>query len=273
MAGISTPAAAIAIEATPVPAAAAENFSSRKRRPPAKNAAPSTSRRLPMIDPVIDDRTTSSSPSATRKMPTMSSAALPNVALSRPPTRGPEWMASSSVASPRRPARGTMAAAATANRAGSEWNSSVRSESGTSTAAPTAADPGFTRSREQRQAPEPLGVTHPRRTARLLGALTEKCAEELAGLGELTGVTEEGLHLDVEGVGDIDPRVGLHRAREIHGRHLVRRPRVREVVGVPGRRRHGVECRPTGRAVVVVVVVAVAEEHRSRVGAHHDRGL
>ena len=89
MAGMSTPAKAIAIEATPVLAAAAEKRNSLKRRPPAKNAAPSTSRRLPMIDPVIDARTTSSSPSATRKTPTMSSAALPNVALSRPPMRGP----------------------------------------------------------------------------------------------------------------------------------------------------------------------------------------
>src|SRR5438067_3172414 len=244
----------MAIDAMPVPAAAAEKRSSLKRRPPAKNAAPSTSRRLPMIDPVIDDRTTSSSPSATRKMPTISSAALPNVALRRPPTRGPAWMASSSVASPSRPASGIIAAAASTKRVGSEWNSSEISDSGTSTAAPSSAHRAFI-SGEERQAAEPFGVTHPSGSARLLGSLPEEGLEELARLGELAGVTEQGLDLDVEGVGDVDPRVGLHRARQVHGTDMVRRSRVGEVVRVAGCGRHRVERGPARGPVVVVVVV------------------
>ena len=45
-----------------------------------------------------------------------------------------------------------------------------------------------------------------------------------------------------------------------------------EVVRVAGRRRDRVERRPPGDAVVAVVEVAAAEEHRGGVGAQHDFG-
>ena len=84
-------------------------------RPPARNAAPSTSSRLPMIEPVSEALTTSSMParSATRAM--ISSAALPSVALRKPPIPSPTRAASFSVARPSRPASGMMATQASTN--------------------------------------------------------------------------------------------------------------------------------------------------------------
>ena len=59
------------------------------RRPPISTLAPSTSSRLPMIEPVIDALTTSMSPACSAKNAMISSAMLPNVALRMPPTCGP----------------------------------------------------------------------------------------------------------------------------------------------------------------------------------------
>ena len=75
--------------------------------------APSTSKRLPMIDPAIDALTTPVRPllNATRAM--INSAALPKVAFRKPPTPAPERAASCSVARPIHPASGTIAMAAT----------------------------------------------------------------------------------------------------------------------------------------------------------------
>jgi len=86
------------------------------RMPPARIAAPRTRRRLPMIDPVREAFTTPVNPllSATRLM--MSSAALPKVALRKPPMPEPERAASCSVARPIQPAKGTIAIAATTKR-------------------------------------------------------------------------------------------------------------------------------------------------------------
>ena len=67
----------------------------------------------------------------------MSSAAFPNVALRRPPTRGPAWAARSSVASPRMPANGIIARAAKPKVA--LWESTTRAttDADTSSAAAT----------------------------------------------------------------------------------------------------------------------------------------
>ncbi|KHF36701.1 hypothetical protein CM49_01007 [Paenibacillus sp. P1XP2] len=58
-------------------------------KPPAKMLNPSTSSRLPMMEPVKLAFTISNSPSLTRKMAMISSAALPNVAFRKPPKRWP----------------------------------------------------------------------------------------------------------------------------------------------------------------------------------------
>ena len=58
----------------------------RNFTPPAKNDSPRTSRTLPMIEPVIEALTTPSRPFERAKRAMMSSAALPKVAFSRPPT-------------------------------------------------------------------------------------------------------------------------------------------------------------------------------------------
>ena len=58
--------------------------------------------------------------------------------------------------------------------------------------------------------------------------------------------------------------------------HLVHREPLGEVLGevvrIAGGGRDRVERRPPGDAVVAVVVVAVAEEHRGRIGAEHHLG-
>ena len=65
--------------------------------------------------PMIEAFTSSISPARSATMAIMSSAALPKVALSSPPTAGPLRLARCSVASPMYPASGMMAAAARAN--------------------------------------------------------------------------------------------------------------------------------------------------------------
>ena len=81
-------------------------------------AAPITSRMLPMIEPTSEALTTSCRPSRSAKKAMISSGALPNVTLSRPPMPGPERAASSSVARPMSAAVGITPSAAAEKIAG-----------------------------------------------------------------------------------------------------------------------------------------------------------
>src|SRR5262245_53789040 len=81
------------------------------RRPPASIAAPSTSRMFPTMEPTSEAFTTVCRPVRSAAKAMISSAALPNVALSRPPTPSPSRVASCSVACPIQPASGTIASA------------------------------------------------------------------------------------------------------------------------------------------------------------------
>jgi hypothetical protein len=92
-AGMSSPVTARASWVAWTPAARALNSCSRWPIPPARNDTPSTSKRLPRIEPVSEAFTTSISPLRMRKMAMISSVTLPNVALSNPPMRGPAWSA------------------------------------------------------------------------------------------------------------------------------------------------------------------------------------
>ena len=69
-------------------------------RPPKSSENPSTSRRLPITEPLSEPRTTSVSPSFTASRAMISSGALPKVALRKPPIPGPVCSAACSVASP-----------------------------------------------------------------------------------------------------------------------------------------------------------------------------
>ena len=69
------------------------------------------------MDPVKEALTTGISSSRTRNTAMISSVTLPNVALSKPPTRGPAWRASWSVPRPISPARGMTAIAEVMNTA------------------------------------------------------------------------------------------------------------------------------------------------------------
>src|SRR5947208_2802887 len=96
-----------------------------KRIPPTNIAAPRTSRMLPRIDPISDALTTSWSPAPSANRAMISSGALPNVTLSRPPIPGPVRAASSSVARPMSAAVGmTPSAEAKKIRVGLPWKSS-----------------------------------------------------------------------------------------------------------------------------------------------------
>jgi hypothetical protein len=75
----------------------------------------STSRMFPTIEPTSDALTTSCSPARSAANAMISPAALPNVALRRPPTPSPSRVAICSVARPIQPARGTMASADATN--------------------------------------------------------------------------------------------------------------------------------------------------------------
>ncbi len=88
-------------------AASATNFCRSRPQPPISIAAPSTSRRLPRIEPTIEALTTSCRPSESAKSAMISSGALPNVTFSSPPIPGPARCASSSVARPMSAAVGT----------------------------------------------------------------------------------------------------------------------------------------------------------------------
>src|ERR1700730_16629789 len=79
--------------------------------PPSRMERPSTSRILPMIDPVIDALTTLVRPLESAMPAMINSAAFPKVAFSSPPSPSPTRAASSSVARPIQPATGTMAMA------------------------------------------------------------------------------------------------------------------------------------------------------------------
>ena len=81
------------------------------RNPPTRTAAPITSSRLPMIEPVSDAWTTSIRPRWRAKNAMISSAMLPNVALRMPPTWGPVSDPSRSVERPTTQARPRMDAA------------------------------------------------------------------------------------------------------------------------------------------------------------------
>src|SRR5256885_445388 len=83
--------------------------------PPTKNESPRTSSRLPTMLPVIDALTSATWPLRSATSAMMSSAALPNVALRKPPHAGPERRASWSVPRPMSPASGTSDAAAATN--------------------------------------------------------------------------------------------------------------------------------------------------------------
>src|SRR5215207_6169879 len=93
------------------PASAVLNFWVLWRRPPISWAAPNTSNRLPRIEPVMDAFTRSIRPARRARIAMISSARLPRVALSRPPSVGPVYAAISSVARPRYPERGMIARA------------------------------------------------------------------------------------------------------------------------------------------------------------------
>src|SRR5581483_8743236 len=127
------------------------------------------------------------------------------------------------------------------------------------------------------QAAEAFGVADAGGATAFLGPFPQELPEPLARLHQLALVAEQRVDLRLDVVADVDPAVGLQGAGEVDGRHVVDRQAggqlLGEVVGVAGAGGHGVEGGPAGHAVVGVVEVAVAEEHRRGVGADHDLGL
>ena len=102
--GMISAAAPILIAVAETRAAVLLNLWCEKRRPPANADAPSTSNRLPMIDPVSDAFTTVVSPFESAISAIISSAALPKVALRNPPMPAPVCAAICCVARPNQPA-------------------------------------------------------------------------------------------------------------------------------------------------------------------------
>src|SRR6516162_9795695 len=115
--GIASAMAASVSVVVEVRAAVLLKRCSRNFMPPARIEAPNTSRTLPMIEPVIDAFTTPVSPFERAISAMINSAALPKVAFNNPPTPWPRCSASSSVARPIQPARGTIAKQEQINKA------------------------------------------------------------------------------------------------------------------------------------------------------------
>ena len=135
--------AASASRVEPIEAAARSKVWRSRRRPPANRATPSTSRLLPRIEPVRLALTMSSSPRRSAASAMTSSAALPKVAFSRPPTPAPKRRARASVAAPIVPASGTMASAAQAKTTTPlQWSWCPITASGTKSSNPRSRCPG-----------------------------------------------------------------------------------------------------------------------------------
>src|SRR5205085_5241785 len=98
-------------EITEVRAPVLLNLCSLCLTPPMRIKRPSTSRILPIIEPVIEALTTLVSPLESVMLAMISSAALPKVAFNSPPQPSPIREASASVARPIQPATGTIAMA------------------------------------------------------------------------------------------------------------------------------------------------------------------
>src|SRR5258708_30362809 len=117
---------------------------SRNFTPPPTIETPMTSRTLPMIEPVIDAFTTPVSPFESAISAMINSAALPKVAFNNPPIPWPKCSASSSVARPIQPARGTTAKQEQMNKAVSFPNcGQIRSTTATGTKTSSQLSEGF----------------------------------------------------------------------------------------------------------------------------------
>jgi len=131
-AGTTSPNTAISRTVVLWPARLRLNFWTLNLRPPANSAMPSTSRRLPSMDPVIEAFTRSISPARRATDAMISSARLPIVALRTPPIAGVVCSATLSVAAPITPESGTIASAAsTKTTIGGELRSRATSAIGT----------------------------------------------------------------------------------------------------------------------------------------------
>src|SRR2546430_470708 len=166
-------------------------------RPPATSTSPRMSSRLPRIDPASDAFTRSTRPARSATIATISSAALPQVALSKPPVAGPHRAASASVAPPISVASGTTARPAAMNTpnggASSQASAPGTGEATSSQRAPRI--PNSTDSPTARTRPSPAWGGR------------RRAAVELAALGE-------ALHRLVVLEHGIAPRRGEAAARD-----------------------------------------------------------
>jgi hypothetical protein len=134
-AGTTSPTALSTSRVEPSPAAVRLKRWVSYFKPPTSALSPNTSSTLPMMEPVIDAFTRSKYPARSAMMAMMSSAALPKVAFSRPPSPWPTCSAISSVACPIIPASGMMPRHATTKiSVGGEWSThSISMAIGTNT--------------------------------------------------------------------------------------------------------------------------------------------
>src|SRR5580692_11511536 len=116
------------------------------------------------------------------------------------------------------------------------------------------------RSSTEGQPAETLGEAGAGPLALLLGAMADGLADQPLLLVELGAMALDRGGLGLDGVGDIDPFVGLEGARQQHGGHLVRWPGVWEVERGRSGGRDGVEQGGAGDAVVAVIEIGLPEE-------------
>src|SRR5207244_1681253 len=81
---------------------------------------------------------------------------------------------------------------------------------------PRAPGPPLRTRSGNRDPAEGLRIRDAGRPPRDLGRVPQELAEPVAGLDELARMEEQGLDLALERRGDVDPRVGLERPRQVH---------------------------------------------------------
>src|SRR5271170_4616603 len=111
------------------------------------------------------------------------------------------------------------------------------------------------RSRTERQPAEALGKGHPGTAALFLGPAPYGLPGPAAWLGELGAVALDGGSLALDGLGHVDPLIGLQRAGQEHGGHLMGRAGGGEVERECGRGHHGIQKGRTSDAMVAMVEV------------------
>src|ERR1035441_6341311 len=111
---------------------------------------------------------------------------------------------------------------------------------------------------------------HP--SSRILGTQSHSGPRPLLAVGELAAMARDRCALQLDGVGDVDPNIGIQRAGQQHRADLMGGTGGRKIVRERRSRRDGIEGGPAGDSVIPMVEVFLPEKDGRRIGAEDDVG-